>query len=62
MSDPLVKVLAELRRTQQEHAMAAMDMPHKQKFDHGVEVGIHRGLSKTIEIVEAALRDDLDPP
>lgn len=61
MSEPLTKVLAELRRAQQEQAIAAMMFPRKKKFDHGVEVGIHQGLAQAIELVEATLKDDIDP-
>jgi hypothetical protein len=58
MSKDVVKIMAGLREARQKFAEAAMEYPKADPFEHGVQVGTHRGLGVALDFIDAVLRDE----
>lgn len=54
------KALVKLREELLEQAEAAMRFPKKDPFEHGTQVGFWQGLEAATQIIEAALKDELE--
>lgn len=57
MSHELNKIIAELRETQQEYANGAMQFPKPDPFEHGVQVGVWRGVQLALDTIDAVLSE-----
>ena len=58
MTKTELRIIAALREGRQKWADAAMEFPKPESFDHGVQVGVHRGLGMALEAIEAILDDE----
>lgn len=60
MSDKLVgRFVSELKLKQEELAHAAMQFPKSDAFEHGVQVGVYRGLDFALDLLNGILSDNL---
>lgn len=53
-----LRIITALRESRQSWADAAMTYPKAESFEHGVQVGVHRGLGMALEVIEAILHDE----
>lgn len=60
MSDKLVgRFISELKLKQEQQAHTAMQFPKSDVFEHGVQVGVYRGLDFALDLLNDILSDNL---
>lgn len=58
MSAEFAKAMAKLNDERDEQAHAAMSYPKSDPFEHGVQVGLYRGLQKAQELLKQMLEEE----
>lgn len=58
MSAEFAKAMAKLNDERDEQAHGAMNYPKSDPFEHGVQVGLYRGLQKAQELLQQMLEEE----
>lgn len=58
MTNSELRLLTALRESRTKWAEAAMDYPKAETFEHGVQVGVYRGLGMAADALEAIIREE----
>lgn len=57
MSNSIEQFIGEIKTRMVDHAQSTMEFPKSEPYDHGVQVGVYRGLQAALDVLDAILRD-----